>query len=132
MIADTALASMVRETYAAHYVFWNLGIEPDAIKVLIVPTLLPHEVVPAVRVSVRVECQGTSFALPIGPELGLVEDQRAFLQAWTKHIDSLPQRRRTDRAGLDLEARRTETWSRKTEIIYAMLAKGFELGLVKN
>ena len=132
MIADTAIASMVRETYAAHYVFWNLGIEPDAIKVLIVPTLLPDEVVPVVRVSVRVECQGTTFALPIGPELGLVEDQRAFLQAWTRHIDSLSQRRRTDRAGLDLEARRTETWSRKTEIIYAMLAKGFELGLVKN
>lgn len=132
MIADTALASIVRETYAAHYVFWNLGIEPAAIKVQIVPTQLRNETAAVVRVSVRVECQGTSFAMPIGPELAAQEDQQAFLRAWAKHVDSLPLRRRTDRVGLDLEARRTETWSRKTEIIYAMLAKGFELGLVKN
>ena len=103
----TTIAAIVRETYGAHYVLWNLGIEPNAITVVVAPRLLPDETVVTFGVSVCVHVDGKSFAMPVGPELATEEDRAAFNAAWARHVDSLPERRRTDLAGLDREARRT-------------------------
>lgn len=123
----TTIAAIVRETYGAHYVLWNLGIEPSAITVVLAPRILPDETDPTFGVSVFVQVDGRSFAMPVGPELPTEEDRRAFNAAWGRHVDSLPERRRSDLAGLDREARNTYAWRRKVEIMYAMARKGFTL-----
>jgi len=121
------IAAIVRETYGAHYVLWNLGIEPGAITVVVAPRVLPDETAVTVGVSVCVNVDGKSFTMPVGPELATSEAREAFNRAWAAHVESLPERRRTDLAGLDRDARDTYAWSRKVEIVYAMLRKGFDL-----
>lgn len=132
MITACAVADLVRETYAAHYVLWNVGIEPAEIKVIVALRILPDDPRPSIGVAVCVQRGGLTFTMPVGPELASEAEREAFKTAWMLHVDGLDERRRTDRAGLDREARSTTVWNRKVEILYGLLLKGFQLGWVVN
>lgn len=81
------MAEVVRETYAVHYVLFNLGIEPDDIYVSI--HRVANAPLPFPYVNVQVKRDGAEWNMWIAP-LRTPADERQFRAAWQEFSSNQP------------------------------------------
>lgn len=126
MLTDAHLQRLTHEIYAAHYILWNVGIEPENIWLKVTPTIFPDGTRSRLQCSVTAERQGRSFVLPIGPELTRFEGRRV-IKAWRKYSKRAALLRTSNEQALRRELLDTEAWRRRLDVLVTLAAKGFEL-----
>jgi len=124
MISDAELLRLSQETYAAHFILWNVGIQPDELFVFVAPV---SNIEPPARhlcIQVRRGCQ--QFTLPVGPALD-ESDHHRVLRAWLRFSKQAKSLRTENRLELDRMVQCSEMFSKRMDLLVAMLAKGFDL-----
>lgn len=124
MISDAELQRISEETYAAHVILWNVGINPDELFVFVAPVLNTQP--PTRHLCVQVRRGALQFVLPIGPPLE-ERDRDRVLRAWLRFSREAKALRRKNRLLLDRMVQGSLVFSKRMDLLVAMLAKGFDL-----
>ncbi|HEU4580903.1 MAG TPA: hypothetical protein VFS67_21740 [Polyangiaceae bacterium] len=124
MISDTDLQRLCEETYAAHFILWNVGISPEEMFVFVAPVLNVEP--PARHLCVQIRRGCLQFTLPAGPPLEEADHHRV-LRAWLRFSKQAKALRQKDRLQLDRMVQGSLMFSKRMDLLVAMLAKGFDL-----
>lgn len=124
MISEADLQRLNEDTYAAHFILWNVGIRPDELFVFVAPVLNVEPQARHLCVQVRRGCQ--QFTLPVGPPLE-EGDHHRVLRAWLRFSRKAKELRTKNRLELDRMIQGSEMFSHRMDLLVAMLAKGFDL-----
>jgi hypothetical protein len=124
MISEPELQRLAEETYAAHFILWNVGISPSEVFVFVSPVLNVEP--PARHLCVQIRRGCLQFTLPVGPPLE-ESDHHRVLRAWLRFSKQAKVLRRSDRLQLDRMVQGSLMFSKRMDLLTAMLAKGFDL-----
>lgn len=124
MISDTELQRLHEETYAAHFILWNVGVSPDEIFVFVSPVINIEP--PARHLCIQIRRGCLQFALPVGPPLEETDHHRV-LRGWLRFARQAKVLRKKNRLLLDRMVQGSLMFAKRMDLLTAMLAKGFEL-----
>lgn len=124
MISENELLDISSETYAAHFILWNVGVHPDELFVMVAPVLNIEP--PARHLCIQVRRGELQFTLPIGPPLE-DEDRPRVLRAWLSFSRQAKSLRTKNRLQLDRMVQSSRIFQKRMQLLVAMLAKGFDL-----
>jgi hypothetical protein len=117
---EDLIERLVHEAYAAFHILTNMGFEPEEAQACLRQIINADP--PGLHVCMVLERGDRQFVFHIQP---VTESQGAsFQHAWLAFAAAKPG---MSRAALDKIVHGTATWAMKTQLLWALEAKGFEL-----